>query len=70
MPDLNQAVLIGYTNWAGEYRERRIRPLKLYWGRNEWHEEPQWLLDAQDLEKASVRSFAMKDITFWRKLRE
>lgn len=68
MPDLSQAAIIGYTNWKGRYGVRRILPLRIYWGRNQWHDEPQWLLDAQDLDKAAVRSFAVKHIVFWNPL--
>ena len=66
MPDLTYAVVIGYTNYKGVFAERRIRPIRVYWGYTKWHPHPQWLLEAHDFSKAAVRDFAMKDITFWR----
>lgn len=51
-----------YRNWRGEVSERRVAPLKLWFGRTAWHPEPQWFLMARDLEKDVVRDFAMRDI--------
>lgn len=61
-------VLIGYTNWKGVFRRRQIRPIRMYWGSTPWHPESQYLLEAHDLEKDAIRSFAMQDISFWRPL--
>ena len=55
---------IGYTNYRGEYRQRRIRPLTIWFGATEWHEGEQWFLSALDLEKGSARYFALKDVEF------
>lgn len=52
----------GYTNWRGERGNRRVQPTRLYYGSTEWHPEPQWLLEAIDLDKGEVRAFAVKDI--------
>jgi hypothetical protein len=52
----------GYTNWRGEFGQRRVQPLRLYFGSTEWHPEPQWLLEAMDSDKGEVRSFAFRDI--------
>lgn len=54
---------IVYKNWKGEIGIRKIVPSATpYYGSNEWHKEPQWLLDAVDVEKGERRTFAMKDI--------
>lgn len=65
------SVRIDYTNWRDERRTRRILPLRIYWGSNEWHPETQWLLDAEDLElpDRGTRSFAMKDVRSWEPLK-
>jgi hypothetical protein len=55
-------VIIGYTNYRGEYAERRIIPSHIWFGKTEWHPEPQWLLHALDLDKNATRDFALKDI--------
>lgn len=58
-------VIIDYTNWKGERSTRTVVPDVIYWGSNEWHKEPQWLLTAFDVEKQAKRNFAMKDIHSW-----
>jgi predicted DNA-binding transcriptional regulator YafY len=58
-------VLIDYTNYRGERSVRKIVPGQLYFGHNEFHKEDQWLLDALDVEKDALRTFAMKDIHSW-----
>lgn len=59
-------VIILYTNYKGKTSERRIIPEKIYFGSNEWHVEPQWLMDAYDLGKDAIRGFALKDIQSWK----
>lgn len=49
---------ITYRNWRGETRERQIRPTRVWFGSTEWHPEPQWLMDAWDLESDAARTFA------------
>jgi predicted DNA-binding transcriptional regulator YafY len=65
-----KTVIIDYTNWRGERRERQIRPLAngLQFTKNQWHPDPQWLLQAVDVESAGVRTFAMKNIHSWREV--
>ena len=58
-------VLFRYTNWRGEVSDRRAIPVRLWFGATEWHLEPQYLLDAWDMEKEAMRSFAMRDIRGW-----
>lgn len=59
-------VFIDYTNWRGERSTRRIVPLAITYGSNDFHPEPQWILTAKDLDKGALRNFAMKDIHSWR----
>lgn len=63
--DPQQVVTIGYTNYRGETADRRIIPRSLRFASSEWHPQPQWLLDAFDVEKGAERSFAMRDIHSW-----
>jgi predicted DNA-binding transcriptional regulator YafY len=63
--DTTTAVVIRYTNYRGETSDRKIVPKSIRFASTEWHPEPQWLLDAFDLEKQADRSFAMKDIHQW-----
>ncbi|TAL51163.1 hypothetical protein EPN81_00685 [Patescibacteria group bacterium] len=61
----NQIVEILYTNYRNETALRRIVPRAIRFGSSDWHPEPQWLLDAYDLQKNAERSFAMSDIQSW-----
>lgn len=65
MSDPRQEVIIDYTNWRGVRALRRIRPLRVVFENNEWHPETQWLLEAVDIEKGEVRTFAMATIHDW-----
>ena len=60
-------VVIDYTNWRGERRDRTIIPITIeYNNRPPYHEEYQWLLTARDVEKNyALRTFAMKNIHKW-----
>lgn len=60
-----QVVEILYTNYRGETSRRKILPEKIWFGATDWHPEPQWLIDALDIEKGALRNFAMKDIQEW-----
>lgn len=64
---LRKHVLIDYTNHAGVRRVRQIAPRdnQFYFGNTEWHPESQWLLDAYDVQKDDLRTFAVKDIHRW-----
>lgn len=54
-----------YRNWRGEVSERRVLPIKVYWGSTDWHPEPRWLLYAYDLVREAARTFALDDVIFW-----
>ena len=60
-----KAVVIDYTNYRGERSKRLVNPVRIYFGSNQWHEDPQWLMEAYDHEKEANRDFAMKDIHKW-----
>ena len=63
---MKEAVEIDYTNWRGERLRRHIRPLRIIFENNEWHPETQWLLEAEDLDKAkALRTFALANIHSW-----
>lgn len=56
------AHIIDYTNWRGETARRSIRPIRMWWGKTEWHPEEQWMLTAWDCEKDAIRDFAWQDM--------
>jgi hypothetical protein len=53
-----------YKNWKGEVSQRRVIPLKVWFGVSKYHEADgaQWFLKAYDIDKQAERDFAMKDI--------
>lgn len=51
-----------YRNWRGEIAVRYIEPESIYWGKSEYHPEPQWLLYGMDCDKLEYREFAVADI--------
>lgn len=63
-------VQIDYTNYRGKRATRRIKPICMKFGANQWHTEPQYLMLAYDYEKESLREFVMKDIHSWKVLDE
>lgn len=65
MGDPKREVLIDYTNHRGERSYRRIRPLRIDYENNEWHQNSQWLLLADDLDKGEPRTFALGGIHQW-----
>ena len=58
----DRTIVIEYTNWRGERTHRHIKPISIDFTSNKWHPEPQWIMDALDLDKNEVRSFAMSGI--------
>jgi hypothetical protein len=61
-----QVVTIGYLNHRGEISIRTIIPTYFGWGKNDYHPEPTFLLDAYDLDKRAHRTFAMNNVLFWK----
>ena len=47
-----------YRNWRGEVSQRRITPERIFFRANNWHREPQWLIEAYDHDKQAKRIFA------------
>lgn len=63
---LEKRVIVDYTNHRGERRERTIDPIFFAFTSSPWHPEPQWILDAIDVERNETRSFALSGIHGWR----
>lgn len=66
----NKVVSVRYTNWKGQTSQRKIEPIKIFFGSNEFHSEDQWLLKCFDVDKNAERTFAMKDIHSWSDLQK
>lgn len=58
----SETVWILYKNWRSQTAWRRVRPIRIWFGRTQHHPRDQWFLDAIDLDKRTPRSFAMIDI--------
>jgi hypothetical protein len=62
---LGPPLRVRYRNHRGEEAERRIRPVRLWYGTTPWHDEPQYLLEALDLDRGELRNFALRDVQRW-----
>ena len=52
-----------YVNWRGERASRRaVGPYSIRYGTSEYHQEPQFLLTAIDLDRGQPREYALRDI--------
>jgi hypothetical protein len=51
-----------YTYWEGNVAKRKCQVMEVYFGNNEYHQDPQWILRGWDLEKDEMREYAMKDM--------
>lgn len=54
-------IRVDYTNWRGERAQRRITPVKVWYGKTEWHPTPTILLEAYDHGKREYRDFKVTD---------
>ena len=52
-----------YKNWKGEVSIRTTVPISIKFEENEYHKPAQWLLHGYDLDKESLRTYALKDIS-------
>ncbi len=62
---IDRQTVIEYKNHRGVTSIRTILPESIFWGSSEWHPQPQWLLNAYDVDKKAYRWFAMRDIKGW-----
>lgn len=53
-----------YKNWRGETSVRRVLPMKIWYGKTDWHPDEQWFIKAIDVEKGEERDFALTDMNF------
>lgn len=51
-----------YVNYKGEAGHRRVQFEQVRFGSSPWHQEPQWLMQAFDLDKNETREFALRDM--------
>lgn len=61
-----EEVCFEYTNYRGVRATRRVTPITIFFGCNQYHPHPQWILRATDMERGVVRDFALRDISNWR----
>jgi len=51
-----------YKNWEGKNAVRKVEPIKIWFGKTQWHPRNQWFLKAKDLDKNEERDFALRDV--------
>lgn len=59
-----------YVNWKGVESHRKALMIRIFFGSTGYHKEPQWLMEARDLDKQEGRVFAMKDMSNVKDMRE
>lgn len=52
----------GYTNYKGEFSQRRATPVRFEFDSTEHHPEKQWIMFAIDHDKGAMRAFALADV--------
>jgi hypothetical protein len=61
--EVEEVLVFDYTNWEGKFAEgRRARITHMYFGVNQYHREPQWIMIGVDLDKNQIRHYAVKDM--------
>jgi predicted DNA-binding transcriptional regulator YafY len=60
-----QMVNICYTNHENHTRIYCIQPKRVWFGVTQWHQKPQWLMEALDVTRGVTRDFAVNDIKAW-----
>lgn len=65
MHDHQKSIRVYYSNWRGETAWRTIIPKEIYFGENQYHPHPQWMLRVFDVEKNAPRDYALRDIKEW-----
>lgn len=63
--DKERIVTITYEHSKHGTVQRRILPIRTFFGTDKYHPEPQYLLTAWDLDKLEERTFALMNITGW-----
>ncbi len=65
-PPDGREVLLLYRNWKGEVAWRLVIPIAgtLNFGRTDFHQEFQWLVQVWDCDRQEHRSFALRDILY------
>jgi predicted DNA-binding transcriptional regulator YafY len=58
----NSVIEFDYVNRKGEFSHRRAMVQRFYYGQTEYHPNQQWLLEAFDMGKSSIRTFTLKDM--------
>jgi hypothetical protein len=80
----NADLTVLYRNYRDEIRVRKIRPVRWWFGKNEYHKTPGWMCTAIDLERKTAdgsvvtRDFALEgflavgqsNIDDWRRMRD
>ena len=59
---VTRRITFDYMNWRGKLEARTVAPTDVWFGSTEWHPEPQWFMNAVDIEKNVMRDFAMRDM--------
>jgi len=62
-----EELIFNYVNWKGEEGQRRVSPVRVWFGATEFHVSRQWFMLAYDLDKKQMRDFTIKDMGIFNK---
>jgi hypothetical protein len=65
LKEIEHTLIFQYKNRKGHFSTCRVdgNTSRTYYGHTEFHTEDQWLMEAFDLDKQEMRTFAMRDIS-------
>lgn len=52
-----------YTNYKMQTEQRKARVMSVWYGTSEYHQGEQWFMMAYDMDRESIRNFAMRDMS-------
>jgi len=58
----DKLIMFEYKNWKGKVSKRTVMPWEIWFGKNEFTNEEQWMLRGFDKNENAVRNFVWKNI--------
>jgi hypothetical protein len=58
----DQIVHLAFVDLHGHREVRRVVPDRIWFGKTDWVKDPQWLLDAYDVDRCTLRTYPMQAI--------
>lgn len=56
---------LDYLNHRNERSIRHVQPRKIRFGKSDWHQSDQWLLECYDHDREGTRKYALRNVITW-----